>query len=263
MNSYKKIRLQNKIESVSSELTKNSDEITTISSINQNKIVYIGKNQYTINQKYNPIQQLFDYVQHSLDSVLFFINSKKFQVNLLTDFAQIILHFIYAIVDFQNKLHFQIDDEFVFLNYDKGHLEYTIKYAVVDGQLLTSECVWYQNKTIILNKKMILAALERADDTCDILFDHQLENFKVNYNLYDICGEDQKILDASIIPKLCMLFVIADHAVQHIFDGPTTDYINHQNFGKNIQSISSTINISQLGDIKQLLSQNFDSYIKI
>lgn len=261
-NGFKKIRLQKSRDSTE-EVVKNSNEITDITNVSYNKTFYVGNKQYSLNPKYNPIQKLFDYVQYGLDSALYYIDTKQFQVDLAVDFPQIILQIIYSILEFNNKLHIQYDHDFVCLNYEHGHLEYLTHYAVVDGQLMMSECVWYQNKTMIFNKKMILAALERANDTYDILFDQQLENFKLHAPLFDMCGDDQRTIDASIIPKLCMLFVIADHAVQHITDGPNTDYINHTNFGNNITSISSLIDIRQIGDIKQLLYTNIDSYIKI
>jgi hypothetical protein len=211
---------------------------------------FVGSRQYSIKKRKNYLDKLYGYIEGCFDSIA------SCEMDFDQSYHKIILQFIFAIAEYNNKLNFICNNVPVFIR--DGNTQ-GCSYIIVKTALVQAECVWYQNDTFIFHEMLIKAAMDASSQYINIQMSDDLLNFEMPLGCATT-KDSIEFSDATCISKLAILFKIAEHAAIHLFEGINTDFITHNNFGKSCYTTSSVIKVKQIGNIKDLLTCPLPEY---
>lgn len=221
---------------------------------------YVGTKRWECREQEMLTDKLLDYVNYCF-SLIYNVLAKRKCISLLNTPYEIILQFMCGIMNY-NGLFYRFVHLRSHTNADNIN---TLKYKVIeDADLYLAECVFYNETEEIFyfNDRLIKLCLSFAHQKISLEFPPDLMAHRVTFQ-YDVNQKDLVSIDPSITPELCMLFMIAEHAVLHL-PQKNPDYISHEKLSRSPLFMFHTImNFKMVGDIESLLHDKLkgDDYI--
>jgi len=218
-----------------------------------NKEFYVGTKRWQYKEQLTSTDALSAYVNNCF-SLIYGLLSRQKHISIHNSPHQIIIQFMCAIMKHNNLFY-----SFVHLRRKVSENDdiNTIKYKVIeDVDLFIPECVWYNEteEVFYFNNRLIKTCLSYANQKIVLDFPTDLIDHRVNFD-YHSTQSDTMNIDSSILPEMCMLFMIAEHAVLHL-PQKNPDYINHEKSKKsNLFMFHTMITFRMVGDIESILKK--------
>jgi hypothetical protein len=253
--------LKRKISNNISDNNKILDKIPQEKSKKIKETVYIGKRQFLLLKDINKFNLLHQYIAHCFDSIYSLLPAQNVSIDIVQAPYTIILQFLYAIAEFNNKLNFIPRGKTIPLFVDSSFQNYEIKYKILTSpSIMRAECMWVDDSnTIIFHEKLIKSLLKGNNNEIDITIDKEIEENSITTPEYWQHAADLIVVPRSALTKLSILFAIAEHAAIHILEN-NHEYIQHKNWkSTSILTLSSVVAIKPIGNLsnieKMLLDQ--------
>lgn len=217
---------------------------------------YVGSKRWQIKEFSSVTDDLVKYTQYCF-SLIYGLLSSRQSVMLEESPYEIILQFMCAIMKYNN-----IYSSVVQMKKRRNDLQNlnTMHYKVIEeADLYLAECVWYnQNEEIFyMNAKLIKLCLSYAHQHIFIEYPPELMDHRVNFE-YHSSQTDTMPINISILPEMCTLFMIAEHAVLHLPE-KSPDFISHEKTKKStLFSFHTHIKFKMVGDIVSILQKKLD-----
>lgn len=217
---------------------------------------YVGSKRWQTKESSSVTDDLLKYT-HYCFSVIYGLLSTRKCISVEESPYEIILQFMCAIMKYNNIYSSMVQmkrkrTDLLNLN--------TIQYKVIEeADLYIAECVWYnENENIFyFNSKLIKLCLSYAHQNITIEYPSELMEHRVNFEYYTT-QTDTMPIDISILPEMCTLFMIAEHAVLHLPE-KHPDYISHEKTKKSsLFGFHTHIKFKMVGDIVSILQKKLD-----
>ena len=241
-NKQRKIKNQENIDSSRSRL----NDLHVDSDVRLD-VIRVGTKQFEMRTTSNTISKLYTYLEHCFDSLLVLIENGK-EIAIDSEPYTIILQFIYSIAEYSSLLNHKRPDSDRHTFIING-----AQYKVLTSPtILRSECVWYEHGIFYFHDCLIKQALKNSSQEPDINIESSLRTTPIHTpDIYSL-ATDVVVLKKQLLPKLAILFSIAQHAVQHMVESDA-DFINHSHWtNPKVYTTSSAISIKLEGKLENV-----------
>lgn len=228
---------------------------SSVSKLSTNEF-YVGTKRWQLKMNTSVTDDLLKYTNYCFSSIYGLLEKRT---RILVDESpyEIILQFMCVILKYNNLYYSLVQmkrrrADLLDLN--------TIKYKVIeDADITMAECVFYGETEDLLyfNARLIKLCLSYANQNVCINFPLELLEHHVKFEYYST-QRDILPINETLLPKLCILFMIAEHAVLHLPE-KKPDYISHKSTQKsNLFTFHTYIKFNMTGDIVSILKQKMD-----
>jgi hypothetical protein len=239
---------------IATGIEKNNNQLDSFSKPkkkSKKQTVYIGNKKFLLIKQLDNFHTLHEYLTHCFDSVYALLQSSRATIDLEDSPYVVILQFLYAIAEYNNKLNFIPNGRSKPLLISEKTQELSLNYKVVSSPcVVRAECMWVdESNTIIFHEKLIKSMLNANTSDLDITVDKDIEENVTNTPECWQSATDLIFVSTLTLNKLAVLFSIAEHAAIHIFSN-NHDYIQHKNWKKtNLITLSTIISIKPVGNL--------------
>jgi hypothetical protein len=210
---------------------------------------FVGQREYKLFENQSETFMIQDYIETCLNSAMTYCTLLNIQ-SLDLHYCEVILQMMCRISRINGM------DHIIYHKTGKKIFGDTIKFKKIDLQLVVPECVLYVDGIFYFHTRLINRIMESY--MCDVNIEYS-DELRVDKNkpgtncLFDNVITDGKTLNSVQTRKLITLLVIADHMCCHLFEGPCTDYIYHENFAQQYMTLHSKLLIKQQGTSNNFL----------
>jgi len=212
---------------------------------------YVGTKKWSIVEKQSATKDILKYIQYCF-SVIYGLMTTKSCISIDDYPYEIILQFMCAIMKYNHTYYTFMSRKNTNCSREDRNV---IRYKVVkDCDLYLAECVRYEPTSglFYFNERLVKLCLSFSNQNVQIEFSQELEEKSIDFE-YHSTQQDTVELDYSILPQMCMLFMIAEHAVLHLNESEP-DYINHNKMKEsNLFTVHTRVKIKKVGNITDIL----------
>lgn len=217
---------------------------------------YVGTKRWQTKESSSVTDDLLKYT-HYCFSLIYGLISTRRCISVEESPYEIILQFMCAIMKYNNVFYSLV--QMKRHRTDLSDLN-ALRYKVIeDADLYMAECVWYNesDEAFYFNARLIRLCLSYAHQNINIEYPPELLEHRVNFE-YHSTQTDTMPIDVSILPEICTLFMIAEHAVLHLPE-KYPDYISHEKTKKSsLFTFHTHIKFKMVGDIVSILQKKLD-----
>jgi hypothetical protein len=222
---------------------------------------YVGTKRWQTKESSSVTDDLLKYTQYCFSLIYGLLSTRKC-IPVEESPYEIILQFMCAIMKYNNVFYALV--QMKRKRTDLRDLN-ALRYKVIDdADLYMAECVWYNDsdETFYFNARLIKLCLSYAHQNICIEFPPELLEHRVNFD-YHSTQLDTMPIDVNILPEICTLFMIAEHAVLHLPE-KNPDYISHKKTKKSpLFTFHTHIKFSNIGDLVSILQKKLDESERI
>lgn len=217
---------------------------------------YVGTKRWQTKEISSVPTDLSKYTQYCFNLIYGLISKRKC-ISIEESPYEIILQFMCAIMKYNNIFYSLVQMK---RKHNGLNNLNSIRYKVIeDAELCLAECVWYNEAEDIFyfNARLIRLCLSYAHQNISIEYPTELMDHEVNFE-YHSTQTDILPIDDAILPELCTLFMIAEHAVLHLPE-KYPDYISHEKTKESsLFTFHTRITFKMVGDIVSILQKRLD-----